>query len=310
MDAQAKQMLQDVGSQLDAGVFPRVKNGGFVMPSELPRPPQSVGLEKKDVERQERPEGKRPAWEPGPRRGEPRWRSRGPWQQWASGARPWAAGDAAPLVGTAGRAAYGQELSALQKIYPGVQLWEQEQGVWVLVESGLFPGLRQHAVFLVGVSYLRAAVRSWAFWGDPLAVPSWIGPRHTNFPDGSICAFEPSDGTWLFGEPLVALLDLYTVWAVRHLHLQTFGRWPGPQAVHMPYERVLELNADEHCGCGESNRRYGECCRGKDLTRKRIKDAVEFFFWSGGVLRSPPAPVERFVHERQGVEALADWLHR
>lgn len=198
----------------------------------------------------------------------------------------------------------------LQKIYPGVQLWEQEQGVWVLVESGLFPGLRQHAMFLVGVSYLRATVRSWAFWGDPLAAPSWIGPRHTNFPDGSICAFEPTDGTWLFGEPLVALLDLYTVWAVRHLHLRIFGRWPGPQAVHMPYERVLELNADEHCGCGESNRRYGECCRGKDLTRNRIKDAVEFFFWSGGVLRSPPAPVERFVRERQGVEALADWLHR
>lgn len=181
--------------------------------------------------------------------------------------------------------------------------------MWLLVESGLLHGLREHAVFLIGVSYLRAAVRSWAFWGDPLATPSWIGPRHTNFPDGSICAFDPADRTWTFGEPIVELLDLYTVWAVRHLHLRVLGRWPGPQAVHMPYERILELNTDELCGCGNSKRRYGECCRGKDLARNRIKDAVEFFFWSGGVLRSPPAPVERFVRERQGIDALAEWLH-
>jgi len=308
MNAHAKKLLEDVGSQLDAGIFPIVKNGGIVMPSDLPRPSQTLGQEKCNVRRQERPEGKSPAWESGSRRGEPRQWSRKPRQPWESRPRPRSASTAAPLVGSPSSAAYERELGALRQFYPGVQQWEQDQGIWLLVESGLLPGLRQSALFLVGVSYLRGNVRSWAFWQDPLAAPTWIGPRHTNFPDGSICAFEPADGTWSYGEPLVALLDLYTVWAVRHLYLHVFGHWPGPQAVHLPYERLLELNPDEHCGCGSENARYAECCRPSDLARNRIKDAVEFVFWSGGVLRSPPVAIECFVREGQGIEALSKWL--
>ena len=308
MNAQAKKLLEEVGSQLDAGIFPIVKNGGIVMPSDLPRPSHTLGLEKCDVRRQERPEGKWPAWESWSRRGESRQWSRKPWQPWESRPRPRAASTAAPLVGSPSSTAYERELGALQQFYPGVQQWEQDQGIWLLVESGLLPGLRQSALFLVGVSYSCATVRSWAFWQDPLAAPTWIGPRHTNFPHCSICAFEPADGTWSYGEPLVALLDLYTVWAVRHLYLHVFEHWPGPQAVHLPYERLLELNPDEHCGCGSKNGRYGECCRPSDLARNRMKDAVEFVFWSGGALRSAPEAVERFVREGQGIEALSKWL--
>lgn len=175
--------------------------------------------------------------------------------------------------------------------------------MWLLVPSRLLPGLRQQALFLAGVSYAGAAVRSWAFWADPLSQPGWIGPRHTNFPDGSICAYEPSDGTWGFGEPLVDLLDLYSVWAVRHLHDLTFGRWPGPQAVYHPYERLLEISPEEYCGCGR-DRRYADCCQALDLARNRIADAVDFLFWSGGNLRAPPQAVIDFVRTQRDIEHL------
>ena len=138
--------------------------------------------------------------------------------------------------------------------------------------------------------------------------PAWIGPRHTNYPDGSICAYEPSDGTWSFGNPLVELFDLYSVWALRHLHLRTFGRWPGPQAVHRPYERLLELNPEEHCGCGSQARTYAECCRPEDFDGDRIRDAVDFMFWSGGTLRAPPLAVVDFAAGQGGLERLNELL--
>jgi hypothetical protein len=186
-------------------------------------------------------------------------------------------------------------------------VWMQDKGMWLLVPSRLLSGLRQHALFLVGVSYGGAAVRSWAFWRDPVVRLAWIGPRHTNYPDGSICAYEPSDDTWIYGDPLVELLDLYSVWAVRHLHLLSFARWPGAQAVHRPYERLLEINAEEHCGCG-GPASYAECCRPADSASDRIRDAVDFMFWSGGASRSPPRAVVDFAARQGGLDSLNELL--
>lgn len=138
--------------------------------------------------------------------------------------------------------------------------------------------------------------------------PVWIGPRHTNFPDGSICAFDPADSTWVLGDPLVELLDIYTIWAVRHLYLQTFGRWPGRQSVAHAAERVLEFRPDEYCGCAEGHRLYRECCMTKDLARNRIEDSLTFFWRTGG-FRNPPDAVKKFVSERRELHALADLLH-
>jgi hypothetical protein len=183
-------------------------------------------------------------------------------------------------------------------------VWKQEECIWLLVESGVLPGLRQHALFLVGLSYTRATVRSWAFWVDQFSLPSWIGPRHTNYPDGSICAFELSDDTWFFGDPLVELLDLYTVWSLRHLHLQTFGRWPGRQAVHRPYERLIEIHSDELCGCGSETAKYAECCQPRDSASNRIRDVLDYMLWSGWGLRAPPQAAVQFATTRQRVETL------
>jgi hypothetical protein len=130
--------------------------------------------------------------------------------------------------------------------------------------------------------------RSWGFWFQGC----WIGPRHTNFPDGSICCFNFGDGTWFVGESLVALLDMNTVWAIRHLHLRFFGRWPGRQVAHYPYERTLELHDDELCGCGSSNR-YAECCKPADSKCDQVREAVSFAMM--GPLRSPPDAVRQFL---------------
>lgn len=161
--------------------------------------------------------------------------------------------------------------------------------------AGLLPNLREHAVFLVGVSSAERVVRGWAFWADPMSLPVWIGPRHTNFGDGSICAFEPADGTWAFGDGLVDILDIYTVWALRHLHLRHTARWPGPQSVHRPYERLLEIRPEERCGCPAPQGTYGECCRPRDLARNRIADAVDFAIFSRWEIRRPPPEVVRFM---------------
>jgi len=47
MHTEAEQMLQEIGRQLDKDIFPRVKNGGIVMPSEL-AVPSTLGEEKYD----------------------------------------------------------------------------------------------------------------------------------------------------------------------------------------------------------------------------------------------------------------------
>jgi hypothetical protein len=155
------------------------------------------------------------------------------------------------------------------------------------------------------MSFPGRSVRSWAFWADPIAFPEWIGPRHTNFPDGSICAFEPLDGTWKFGDPIVQLLDIYTVWALRHLYLRQFGRWPGYQSVHFAGERLLELRDDEHCGCGRGDKLYADCCMPSDLAGTRIAMLLNFV-WVTGSVRKPPEAVERFVRSKQQPPSLRD----
>lgn len=284
MDDSARQVLREIGKGLDRHVFPEVHVGGVVMPSDVASGSLTLGKEQENGESKAgRPEAR-------PRTG-------------AAGRerpadRPRASGYASSVVGAGVPSQYGEdEVGALREEYPRTQLWHQKDGLWLIVESALLKGLSEHAIFVLGVASDIRLVRSWGFWGNLVGYPTWIGPRHTNFPDGSICAFEQGDATWLFGDSLIKLVDLYSLWAVRQLYLAAFGRWPGHQAVHHPYERLLELRADEHCGCGSSERLYGECCLARDLARNRIADAAHFLLWWGAE-RKPPSEVVRFARER------------
>lgn len=280
MSNTALETLTEIGRQLDMGIPPVVYDGGFVMPRE-----SAISITRGEETKDERSRKRRPETGPG----------QGPtgWQRPADRQR--STGETPPLLSIYLQKLYQGELSAVQQAYPKTRVWHQPDGMLLLTESALIDGLDRSAHFLVALPYdIQLVVKGWGFWGSLAVGAEWIGPRHTNFPDGSICAFEPSDGTWLKGDPLIELLDLYSVWAVRHHYMTLYRRWPGYQSIHFPYERILELKPDEHCGCSQSEKLYGECCQPKDKQRNTIADAMNFARLTGGE-RKPPKKVMEFV---------------
>jgi len=286
-------LLREIGDQLDRNIFPSIKDAGIVVPSN-PSSSSTLGKEKWNGNKRRSATGS--------------WEGTAGGQGTTGGSRP--AGEATSFVCERVPSRYEDELGAVHRAYPGARVWSRDDGLWLLARSSLLPGLPQAAIFLVGISHHNRAVRAWGFWQHSTLDMTWIGPRHTNFPDGSICAFEPSDGTWLFGDSLVELIDLYTLWALRHLHLGVFDRWPGPQAVHFPYERILEFRDDELCGCANTTRRYGQCCKSKDLVRNRITDAVNFTMATAGGLRQPPASIVAFMHQQRDPPPIEEMVGR
>ena len=205
--------MREIGIQLDQNKFPRVFNGGVVMPSETTVSPSTLGKEKNsDSSRQRRP-ATRP-WQGAARR-----------QRQAYRPRP--TRGATSVICSGLQKQYEAELDEVQKAYPRTKFLHQTGGMWLLTDSILLDGLGKKATFLTIIPYIKKFVaKSWGFWTTPI-YNEWIGPRHTNFPDGSICAFEPRDETWINGDSIVKLLDLYSLWALRHQHLEILGRWPG-----------------------------------------------------------------------------------
>lgn len=289
MDSGAMADLREIGAQLDQNRFPRVHDGGIVVPRDAGRLGSTRGKEKADVSRKRRSSA-------GPRKGPAGWQGQA--------VRPGSAGGASPVLGADLRERYEGELGALLSAYPDTRVWKHEAGMWLLTESAVLSGLGKKATFFVLVPFARRfRVRTWAFWTTALSV-NWIGPRHTNFPDGSICAFEPRDQTWVPGGSLVKLFDFYTVWALRHLHLETFDRWPGYQSVPEPFERLQELRDDEYCGCEKSHKLYGECCKPGDLEKRA--SGIDFVLKRGR--RQPPDDIVRFVRVRDQVPPLEKFL--
>jgi hypothetical protein len=165
----------------------------------------------------------------------------------------------------------------------------------LLTESRLLPREYRRVVLATAVCVKSETCRSWAFWTSTLSEPKAIGPRHTYF-DGAICAFEVADGVWSFGDPLERLLDIYTLWAFRHLHLERLGRWPGPQATRDYFERIVECRPDELCGCEEPRGRYKDCCLAKDRARDPVDALMMYRTFYGP--RRPPEAVLGFVAGR------------
>lgn len=275
---EAEELLAEIGCQLDSGQYPVVYDGGIVRPSNP------------SVESQ--PQGKENVNDaPWQKRGSPAGSRQGTSGGQRTAGRSWSPGRAAPIVDAGVRDAYRAELDDVRSAYPGAKAWLRDREVWLRTESRIFDGLTKKATLLTAIPFARGyRASAWAYW-TTIVSASWIGPRHTNFPDGSICAFEPGDGTWIIGDKIVELLDLYTLWALRHLHLEVFGRWPGHQSVPIPYERLVELKDDEFCGCGQSHLRYSQCCKPGDMTLDRKKAFLEFMNLTGGH-REPPIWVQ------------------
>ncbi|HEB56393.1 MAG TPA: hypothetical protein ENI98_08830 [Gammaproteobacteria bacterium] len=287
MHSNVQQTLQDIGYQLDNNIYPVVKNGGVIMPCEL-SVTSNMGEETKDEKRTSR-RSKTRAWKRTTRRQRP-------------------SNKTTSLICTDIQTQYESELDAVYKAYPKTQVWYQQDGLILLTESEILFGLNRPATFLVVIPYAKnLVVKGWGFWVGSIDI-DWIGPRHTNFPDGSICAFEPSDATWTKSDSLVELLDLYSFWALRHLYLKIYGRWPGQQAVQFPYERILELRSDEYCGCKQSDKLYAECCQRKDLKNNHVANAVNFILSCSGGHRKPPETIINFIHRQSNPPKIVELI--
>lgn len=156
------------------------------------------------------------------------------------------------------------------RAYPRFQVRSASVGVWLTGSLRPIYDLSIQATLAVLVPHRdEGHVRAWAWWEDGL----WIGPRHTNYADGSICSYEPRDGSWSWTEGLVPLMDMHAIWIARHLYLAEYGRWPGRQVLHTPIERLTEHESREFCGCG-SDALYEECCRPSDLRLGLVRATV------------------------------------
>lgn len=269
--------LKAIGAGLDNDVLPSVFNRGVVRP-EVPKVVQKHSGQENAYARQRPTRPSARPWE----------RSTGlqrtPGQSGASGT-------GAPFVQPGLHQLYSEGLAACREAYPGLVAHPQEKQMWLFAESELIEGFGRRVAFAVQLPFTtRKSVRGWAFW-ITAASKTWIGPRHTNFPDGSICAFEPRDQTWIPGDPLVTLLDLYSVWAVRHLYFEKYGRWPGRQSVPIAAERLLELGDSEFCGCNSPNGAYAQCCKQSDQANTSGLDLQEFAIKT----RKPSDLIIRFV---------------
>jgi hypothetical protein len=213
------------------------------------------------------------------------------------------------------RPSYEAQLTELRNAYSTLQVFPDPDGMWLLVESAILTGLPRTAAFLIGVPDSPGMVpKAWAYWRHA-GEYRWIGSRHTNFGDGSICAFSPEDNVWSEGGSLTALVDLYSVWAMRQLHLEVYGRWPGKQYTltcsdtrAQAFYRLRECRDSELCGCGSETTRYAECCKPLDSRYNFVEMANAFLKQTPGgfVSRHPPEAVTSFIVRDSVIPSMKD----
>jgi hypothetical protein len=298
--AETRAVLQQVGAALDERRPLVVRNQGLVALGQ--ESPKAIAKENGNEGKGKRGSSSRSRERATRRQGSPR-RSR-------------PAGAASRIGGDMLRDAYEGQVTRLAEAYPTAQAFhDDDDGMWLLARSSIISGLAGEATFLVALPYRPGlGPRAWGFWtagGETRR----IGPRHTNFQDGSICAFSPDEGAWSEGGDLRTLLDLYSVWTLRHLHLEVFGRWPGKQYSFFgadprvqAYYRQTECQDNELCGCGSETRRYSECCKQSDLRLNFVEIAGLFLTHTQGGFntRRPPTAVVGFIEGRSALPRIAE----
>jgi hypothetical protein len=190
-------------------------------------------------------------------------------------------------------------VTELRAHYSGVRVWNGDlNGTWLEVHSTPLGEGGPQARFLIAIpKNPNFQIRTWGFWFVDNAMV-WIGPRHTNFPDGSICAFPVAEG---YGDTLVSYVDLLAEWGFRNVYLATRGIWPGPQEGRWRYYRLNTTLPGECCPFCRSLTPYEKCCRPKDEAEAQITDKAEFLAEAGCDLgdRRPHDRLTDFVCSRR-----------
>lgn len=282
-------MLWQIGSTLHLGRRCVVYDGGFARPAaDSPATNQVGALE--EVIRNGAHNGR-------PGRGSARAAGEG----WQGQAR-----EASSATARRSAAALERQLIALERLslresltsliaealhaYPQFALRGVSAGVWLSGEIRPVADLPSCATMATFISHdPLAEIQGWAWWGEGV----WIGPRHT-YADGSICAFERADTTWVRGKSLATLLDLQTLWICQQLFLRAYDWWPGRQMLHTPVERELMQRPGELCGCG-SDETYEACCHDADVAELRSEDSFLLALArSRAIHRGPRIPLMYF----------------
>lgn len=150
--------------------------------------------------------------------------------------------------------------------YPSARFREVDHGLWVTAR--IYPLRVSGPCYWLCLFLPNNAVHSpkaFAFYRlSPIPRP--VGPRHTNFPDGSICAFTDDDDAWRPGDSPKILLNLYAEWLVCQLFLRIEKRWPGRQVGLDATYRQAEFGVLEWCHC-DSGKPYGICHYQSDATQ-------------------------------------------
>jgi hypothetical protein len=168
------------------------------------------------------------------------------------------------------------QIEAVRDKYPSAKISSDPVGTWLAVRTCPIGADGPQALLLIAIPQAPRKAEAWAFWINPRGT-SWIGPRHTNFPNGSICAFPLNSDHLDCACPLRRYIDLLSEWCARHLYLAVHTKWPGPQEGLWVAYRLGETQPGECCPrCGMLVL-YEDCC--KSLDERELVDP-----------RNPPAP--------------------
>ena len=245
------QRLSELGQAIDIGRQPTVFDGGFVGLRDATESEVKTDVAARQEARS----------------------AAGSWQgRRARARRPYAPDHA--FRSDALELAHGANFRKLAQHYEALAL-EDRNGLWTAVSSKPLGHRGPEVHFLIAAPIdERLSPRAWAF--DKLGSRARLmSLKHTNFPDASVCAFPHGHWPWPNPEGLLGLVDIYVLWAVRKLHRDYLGWWPGPQVGPCAHYRLREFDRREDCGCG-SNRTYGECHLAADLLQEPKAAAAEF----------------------------------
>lgn len=256
LPADLLEQLRELGQALDIGKLVSVYDGGRVDFSDVGQQEEIDYVEREATRGSGAGSGKRAER---PRR---------------SSGGAWPSHQAPHFRAESARALYSTDAQSLTEYY-SASFIEDELGIWVAAKGKPLGRRGPCFHFLVALPFNQTIMpRAWAFRGIGNS-PIPAGLRHTNFPDASICAFTKDNQAWDFSDGIVRLLDLYSVWTLKQLHLSVLGWWPGPQVGQLAFYRRLEFRSRERCGC-LSGKRYGDCHQATDLLTDQSIGREEF----------------------------------